>query len=144
MDRVIHEPGAAASPGAGIENVDVSDIQKMINRSGESASPGLDQLDQDMLDGLHLDGDVLDDAGHVMAGYAGADQDFYDNLKQVVGHDDADGIEPEIAMGDVHMDMMAAGVGEDGLMRIDDGFGDGSDGLDYEAMGLDEHQRLFK
>lgn len=23
---VIHEPGAAASPGAGIENVDVSDI----------------------------------------------------------------------------------------------------------------------
>lgn len=138
VDGVIHEPGAAASPGAGIENVDVSDIQKMINRSGESASPGLDQLDQDMLDGLHLDGDVLDDddAGHVMADYAGADQDFYDNLKQVVGGHDADGIEPEIAMGDV--DMMAA-MGDDGLMRIDDGFGaDGSDGLDYGAMaGLD-------
>ena len=54
INEVIHEPGAAASPGTGIENenFDVSDIQKMINRSGESASPELDQLDQDMLDGL--------------------------------------------------------------------------------------------
>ena len=42
VNEVIHEPGAAASPGTGIENVDVSDIQKMINRSGESASPELD------------------------------------------------------------------------------------------------------
>lgn len=142
-DGVIHEPGAAASPGAGIENVDVSDIQKMINRSGESASPGLDQLDQDMLDGLHLDGDVLDDAGHVMA-YGEADQDFYNNLKQVVGEHNSDGIEPEIAMGDVDMDMMAAGLGEDGLMRIDDGLGgaDGSDGLDFGAIdGLNRQRR---
>lgn len=45
INQVIHEPGAAASPGPGIENVDVSDIQKMINRSGESASPELNQLD---------------------------------------------------------------------------------------------------
>jgi len=145
-DGVLHEPGAAASPGAGIENVDVSDIQKMINRSGESASPGLDQLDQDMLDGLHLDGDVLDDAGHVMADYAEADQDFYNNLKQVVGGHDTDGIEPEIAMGDVDMDMMAGSIGEDGLMRIADGFGgpDCSDGLDYGSMNDLAGRRMFQ
>ena len=113
----------------------------MINRSGESASPGLDQLDQDMLDGLHLDGDGLDDAGHVMADYPGAEQDFYDDLRQVVG-EDADGIEPEIAMGDVDMELMAGSLGEEGLMRIDDGFGaDGSDGLDYGAIdGLGRRQ----
>jgi len=48
----------------------------------------------------------------------------------VVGQQDTDGIEPEIAMGDVEMDLMAGSLGEDGLMRIADGFGDdGSDGL---------------
>ena len=42
--------------GEGIDNVDVSDIQRMINRSGESAaSPGLDQFGQAMLDGLQLE-----------------------------------------------------------------------------------------
>lgn len=50
----------------------MSDIQKMINRSGESASPELDQLDQDMLDGLHLDGDDLGDPG-IMADYVEGD-----------------------------------------------------------------------
>ena len=34
----------------GIENVDISDIQKMINKSSES--PGLEQVDQEMLDGM--------------------------------------------------------------------------------------------
>lgn len=38
-----HQPGAAVCASTeGIENVDVSDIQKMINRSAESGSPGLD------------------------------------------------------------------------------------------------------
>lgn len=93
-----------------------------------------------MLDGLQLDGDVLDDAGNVMA-YGEADQDFYDNLKQVVGEQHSDGIEPEIAMGDVDMDMMAAGIGPDGLMRIDDGV-DGSDDFDFGAMDDLDRRRM--
>ena len=144
-DGVIHEPGAAASPGAGIENVDVSDIQKMINRSGESASPGLDQLDQDMLDGLHLDGDVLDDAGPMMAEFARDNQDLYNNLKQVVRQHEADGIEPEIAMGDAGMNIARGGPGDEGLMRIDDGFGDAdNDLLDYGVIGGNPRQRRQK
>jgi len=144
-DGVIHEPGAAASPGAGIENVDVSDIQKMINRSGESASPGLDQLDQDMLDGLHLDGDVLDDAGPMMAEFARDNQDLYNNLKQAVRQHDADGVEPEIAMGDDDMHALRDDLGDEGLMRIDDGFGDPDDDvLDYGAISGDPRHQLYE
>ena len=51
-----HQPGAAVCASTeGIENVDVSDIQKMINRSAESGSPGLDQFNHEMLDGLQFD-----------------------------------------------------------------------------------------
>ena len=132
INEVIHEPGAAASPGTGIENVDVSDIQKMINRSGESASPELDQLDQDMLDGLQLDGDVLGDPSNMMGDYVEGDQEFYNNLKQVVRqhHDmEDDGLEPEIAMGDINMNLMGGQIMDDDdddddheIMRINDGF----------------------
>lgn len=48
QDSGRHQYGAAASPG-GIDQVDVSDIQKMIERSGTEASPELDQFNREMM-----------------------------------------------------------------------------------------------
>ena len=47
----------------GIENVDVSDIQMMINKSAEdsSPSPGLEQFNQDMLHGMNFASGMDDD-----------------------------------------------------------------------------------
>ena len=102
-----------------------------------------------MLDGLQLDGDVLGDPmnKNLMMGndYVEGDQDFYNNLNHVVGQhrnidrmdpnavvdddDDDDNLEPEIAMGDIDMNLMGGAqqfmdnFDENDIMRINDGFG---------------------
>lgn len=58
----------------GIENVDISDIQKMINKSCES--PGLEEVDQEMLEGM-------DFINEMSGSPEKEDLDFYNNLQRV-------------------------------------------------------------
>lgn len=108
-----------------------------------------------MLDGLQLDGDVLGDPmgnKNLMIGndYVEGDQDFYNNLNHMVGQhrnidqmnpngvnddddedEDDDNLEPEIAMGDINMNLMGGSdqfmdnFDENDIMQINDGFGRG-------------------
>jgi hypothetical protein len=57
----------------GIENVDISDIQKMINKSSES--PGLEQVDQEMLEGM--------DFMNQMSSPEQNQIDFYNNMQKI-------------------------------------------------------------
>jgi hypothetical protein len=74
---------------------------------------------------------MLGDPANMMGDYVEGDQEFYNNLRQVVRQHrdlDDDGLEPEIAMGDINMNLIGGQLmddddDDDDVMRINDGFG---------------------